>query len=185
MVNPVKLIMENKELNLECIQQFFVALASDHDKYDTLKRIFEQISIAQCIIYVNSVKRVVDLYNAMTQEGYSVCCIHSSMSKLERDAAFTNFKQGQYKVLISSNITARGIDIQQVSIVINFDVPKCVHTYLHRIGRSGRWGRKGIAINFVTKYDIIHMKNIEKHYQSNIHELPMDKDIQDILLLKH
>ena len=174
MRNPTKITMKSEELNLECIQQFYVALSSDHEKYDALKRLFEYFTVSQCIIYVNSVKRVVDLYNAMTEEGFSVCCIHSSMSKLERDAAFINFKNGASRVLISSNITARGIDIQQVSIVINFDVPKCVHTYLHRIGRSGRWGRKGTAINFITRHDIQYMKNIENHYKSTIVELPMD-----------
>ena len=96
------------------------------------------------------------------------------MTKTERDHAFNNFKKGGSRVLISSNITARGIDIQQVSIVINFDVPNCVHTYLHRIGRSGRWGRKGVAINFITKHDIHHMKNIESYYKINILELPLN-----------
>ena len=110
----------------------------------------------------------------MTDEDFSVCYIHSSMDKTERDRAFQNFRTGAFRVLISSDVTARGIDIQQVSIVINFDVPKCVHTYLHRIGRSGRWGRKGTAINFITKHDIQYMKNIENHYKSTIVELPMD-----------
>ena len=77
-------------------------------------------------------------------------------------------------MLISSNITARGIDIQQVSVVINFDIPKCVHTYLHRIGRSGRWGRKGVAINFITRHDIHCMKSIEEYYKINISELPLN-----------
>jgi len=180
MRNPVKITMKSEQLNLECIQQFYVALASDHEKYDALKRLFEFLSVSQCIIYVNSVKRVIDLHNAMNEEGFSVCCIHSSMSKQERDAAFVNFKTGGSRVLISSNITARGIDIQQVSIVINFDIPKCVHTYLHRIGRSGRWGRKGMAINFITRRDIQYMKEIENHYKSNIVELPMNSDIQSI-----
>ena len=71
-------------------------------------------------------------------------------------------------------MTARGIDVQQVSVVINFDIPKCVHNYLHRIGRSGRWGRKGIAINFVTREDVGNMKKIESHNKSNITELPMN-----------
>jgi len=180
MRNPVKITMKSEQLNLECIQQFYVALASDHEKYDALKRLFEFLSVSQCIIYVNSVKRVIDLHNAMNEEGFSVCCIHSSMTKQERDAAFVNFKTGGSRVLISSNITARGIDIQQVSIVINFDIPKCVHTYLHRIGRSGRWGRKGMAINFITRRDIQYMKEIENHYKSNIVELPMNSDIQSI-----
>jgi translation initiation factor 4A len=180
MRNPVKITMKSEQLNLECIQQFYVALASDHEKYDALKRLFEFLSVSQCIIYVNSVKRVVDLHNAMNEEGFSVCCIHSSMTKQERDEAFVNFKSGGSRVLISSNITARGIDIQQVSVVINFDIPKCVHTYLHRIGRSGRWGRKGIAINFITRRDVQYMKEIENHYKSNIVELPLNADIASI-----
>jgi translation initiation factor 4A len=173
MRDPYKIMVNAEELTIECIQQYYIALPSDHAKYDTLKQLFEYISLSQCIIYVNSVKRVVDLYNAMTEEGFSVCCIHSSMTKPERNDAFKAFKCGQHRVLISSNITARGIDIQQVSMVINFDIPKCVHTYLHRIGRSGRWGRKGAAINFVTRYDVQHMKNIESHYNISVQELPI------------
>jgi superfamily II DNA/RNA helicase len=120
------------------------------------------------------VKRVIDLQNAMIKEGFSVCGIHSSMSKPERDEVFRTFRNGSYRVLISSNITARGIDVQQVSTVINFDVPRCVHTYLHRIGRSGRWGRKGLAINFITKRDVFTMKKIESYYNINIDEMPND-----------
>ena len=172
MRNPVKICMKNEELNLECITQYYVALGNDGAKYDMLKQIFSMLSVTQCIIYVNTVRRVVDLYQAMSSEGFSVCCIHSSMTKPERDQSFANFKKGSSRVLISSNITSRGIDIQQVSVVINFDIPRCVHNYLHRIGRSGRWGRKGTAINFVTKFDIEYMRKIENHYKINIAELP-------------
>jgi len=172
MRNPVKIIVKNEELNLACIQQYFVAVYNDHAKYDMLKQLFSVISVNQSIIYCNSVKRVIDLQRAMTEEGFSVCSIHSNMEKTERDAMFKSFRSGNYRVLISSNVTARGIDIQQVSTVINFDVPKCVHNYLHRIGRSGRWGRKGLAINFVTKRDIGDMKKIENHYKIDIQELP-------------
>jgi superfamily II DNA/RNA helicase len=94
------------------------------------------------------------------------------MEKGERDSAFTDFRTGKYRVLISSNVTARGIDIQQVSVVINFDVSKCVHTYLHRIGRSGRWGRKGVGINLITRRDIQKLKEIEGFYSCQINELP-------------
>jgi translation initiation factor 4A len=172
MKNPVAITMKKEQLNLECIKQYFVALGDDIHKYDTLKDLFSVISVNQCIIYCNNVKRVVDLQNAMTNDGYSVCSIHSSMDKTDREKVFANFRNGTYRVLISSNITARGIDVQQVSTVINFDVPKCVHTYLHRIGRSGRWGRKGLAINFITKRDVFTMKKIEKYYNISIDELP-------------
>jgi translation initiation factor 4A len=172
MKNPVAITMKKEQLNLDCIKQYFVALGDDIHKYDTLKDLFSVISVNQCIIYCNNVKRVVDLQNAMTNDGYSVCSIHSSMDKADREKVFANFRNGTYRVLISSNITARGIDVQQVSTVINFDVPKCVHTYLHRIGRSGRWGRKGLAINFITKRDVFTMKKIEKYYNISIDELP-------------
>lgn len=171
MRNPVRIIMPPEQLSLECITQYYVAMRHDDDKYDVIKDLFQQISVSQCIIYCNSVRRVMDLYRAMTDDGFAVCCIHSSMDKTERDKEFQQFRMGKYRVMISSNVTARGIDIQQVSIVINFDIPKCENTYLHRIGRSGRWGRKGMAINFVTKKDIHYMRKIENHYHISIQEL--------------
>jgi translation initiation factor 4A len=174
MRNPVKITVKREELTLACIKQYFLAVYNDHAKYEMLKQLFSNISINQSIIYCNSVRRVVELYDAMVEEGYSVCKIHSDIDKAERDKMFSMFRNGKYRVLISSNVTARGIDIQQVSTVINFDIPRCVHTYLHRIGRSGRWGRKGLAINFVTKKDIYDMKKIETHYKINIDELPTD-----------
>jgi len=172
MRDPVEITMEVEKLNLECIKQYFIGMRDDTDKYDTLKDLFSVISVSQCIIYCNSVKRVSELHKAMTEEGFSVCCIHSSMDKVERDREFHNFRSGGYRVLISSNVTARGIDIQQVSTVINFDITKDPHTYLHRIGRSGRWGRKGVAINFITKFDVPTMKKIENYYSICMEELP-------------
>lgn len=172
MRNPVKITIKADRLTLEGISQYFVALDDDMQKYSTLKDLFTFISLSQSIIYCNSVKRVIDLYNAMKEDNFPVCCIHSSMEKAERDESFTNFRTGKSRVLISSNVTARGIDIQQVSVVINFDVPKCVHTYLHRIGRSGRWGRKGVGLNFITRRDVYKIKEIEEYYACEINELP-------------
>jgi translation initiation factor 4A len=174
MRNPVKICVKPENLTLDGIRQFVIGIDDDRQKYQTLKDLFSFISVSQCIIYCNSVKRVIDLYDAMKEDDFPVCCIHSNMEKSVRDAAFHNFKYGKYRVLISSNVTARGIDIQQVSVVINFDLPKCVNTYLHRIGRSGRWGRKGVGINFITRRDIIKMKEIESYYSTEIIELPID-----------
>jgi len=174
MKNPVKITVASEMLTLEGIKQFFIAVENDKDKYENLKNLFAFISSSQCIIYCNSVNRVNDLYEAMKEDGFPVCCIHSGMNKIDRDLSFTAFKSGTYRFLISSNVTARGIDIQQVSIVINFDLPKNVHTYLHRIGRSGRWGRKGVGINFITKYDVQYIKKIEEHYSTEINEIPED-----------
>lgn len=176
MRDPVKISVKAEQLTLEGIFQFYVALEDDRQKYSTLKDIFSYISLSQCIIYCNSVKRVSDLFEAMREDGFPVCCIHSSMDKTAREEAFTEFRVGKSRVLISSNVTSRGIDIQQVSTVINFDIPKCVHNYLHRIGRSGRWGRKGVGINFVTRRDISKIKEIEGHYACEIKELPSNLD---------
>ena len=174
MRDPVKISVKRESLTLEGIKQFVVAVDDDQQKYATLKDIFAYLSISQSIIYCNSVKRVKDLYDAMKEDGFPVCRIHSDMDKTERENAFNDFRNGNSRVLISSNVTARGIDIQQVSIVINFDLPKCVHNYLHRIGRSGRWGRKGIGINFITRRDVQKIRAIEQHYDTQISEMPAD-----------
>ena len=172
MRNPVEILVKAEALTLEGINQFYVALEDDHLKYITLKDLYGTISLSQCIIYCNSIRRVSDLYDAMKEDNYPVCAIHSNLTKSERESAYVDFKNGKYRVLISSNVTARGIDIQQVSTVINFDVPKDIHTYLHRIGRSGRWGRKGVGINFITRRDYRKIKEIEQYYHTEIKELP-------------
>ena len=154
MRNPVKIMVKREMLTLEGIKQYYVAVEDDREKYMALKNIFSHLSVSQCIIYCNSIKRVQDLYEAMNDDEFPVCRIHSNMDKVEREKSFNDFRWGKSRVLISSNVTARGIDIQQVSIVINFDLPKDVNTYLHRIGRSGRWGRKGVGINFITRRDL-------------------------------
>lgn len=176
MRNPVKISVKTEQLTLEGIFQYYVAVDDDRQKYATLKDIFSFISLSQCIIYCNSVKRVSDLFEAMREDGFPVCCIHSGMDKILREEAFTEFRTGKSRVLISSNVTSRGIDVQQVSTVINFDIPKCVHNYLHRIGRSGRWGRKGVGINFATRRDINKVKEIESHYSCQINEMPANLD---------
>ena len=172
MREPEKILVKNEQLTLEGIRQYFVYLENDTQKYDTIKDLFNSISVSQCIIYCNSVRRVNDLYEAMIADNFPVCQIHSNMSKEDRDTSYFEFKNGRYRVLISSNVTARGIDIQQVSTVINFDIPKDIHTYIHRIGGSGRWGRKGMGINFTTQRDCKKIKEIQEFYNTIIEELP-------------
>jgi len=174
MRNPIKISVKREQLTLEGIGQYYVAINDDREKYLTLKNIFTFNTLSHTIIYSNSIKRVQDLYEAMCEDGFPVCRIHSNMEKSERDKAFNDFRSGNSRVMISSNVTARGIDIQQVSVVINFDLAKDVHTYLHRIGRSGRWGRKGVGINFITRRDVMQIKKIEEHYSTQIHEMPGD-----------
>jgi translation initiation factor 4A len=172
MRDPVEITMTADKLTLEGIRQYYIGCDYDDDKFDVLKKLFRLISVNQCIIYCNSVNRVSQLCEAMHAEGFAVDCIHRNMSKVERELAFRNFRSGQTRFLVSSNITARGIDVQQVSVVINFDITPDPHTYLHRIGRSGRWGRKGTAINFITQRDMRIMRDIENYYRIRIDPLP-------------
>lgn len=172
MRDPIEILVKTESVTLEGIQQYYVAIENDTQKYETLKDLFQSISVNQCIIYCNSISRVTDLYEALTKDNFPVCCIHSGMEKEERMRAYKDFTSGGSRVLISTNLTARGIDVQQVSTVINFDIPKDVHTYIHRIGRSGRWGRKGMGINFITRMDIGKIKEIEGYYSTQIEELP-------------
>jgi translation initiation factor 4A len=172
MREPIKILVKTEQVTLEGIRQFYVAIENDNQKYDTLKDLFEQISVSQCIIYCNSIKRVTDLCEALQKDNFPVGCIHSGMEKEDRQKSYDDFIKGGSRVLISSNLTARGIDVQQVSTVINFDLPNDIHTYIHRIGRSGRWGRKGMGINFITRRDVRKIKEIEEYYETQIEELP-------------
>lgn len=172
MREPLRILVKSEQLTLEGIRQYYIGLNEDGEKYETLRDLYQSLASSQCIIYCNSVRRVQDLHQAMVEDKFPVCCIHSSMDKEERNRNYDEFRQGQFRVLISSNVTARGIDIQTVSTVLNFDMPKDIHTYLHRIGRSGRWGRKGVAINFVTRRDYRKLKDIERYYNTTIGELP-------------
>ena len=176
MKTPVSITVKAEQLTLEGISQYFVAVENDQQKYATLKDLYSFFSVSQCIIYCNSKNRVIDLFEAMQKDGFPVCCIHSDMNAEDRNEAFDRFKIGEARVLLSTNITARGIDVQQVSVVINFDIPRCEHTYLHRIGRSGRWGRKGVGINFINRRDIFKIKEFEEYYNCEINELPSNLD---------
>jgi translation initiation factor 4A len=172
MRNPIKILVKAEQLTLQGIAQYYIRIDSDEQKYATIKDLFEGLTISQAIIYCNSTRRVDDLEEAMIQDEYPVKKIHGKMEQQERKNVHEDFKKGGCRVLITSDLFARGIDVQQVSIVINFDLPKSEHTYLHRIGRSGRWGRKGIAINFVTRHDGARLKHFEEYYNTQISEMP-------------
>ena len=172
MRNPIKILEKRELLTLQGIAQFYIALENDEHKYVTLKDLFSTLTISQAIIYCNSIKRVNDLYEAMIHDKFPVTRTHSGLEEGERKQVYNDFKSGVARVLLSTDLFSRGIDVQQVSIVINFDIPKNVATYLHRIGRSGRWGRKGAGINFVTRRDMSRVKEIERYYNTEIQELP-------------
>ena len=174
MNDPVKLLINKDELTLEGIKQFYIELKQYNWKFDVLYDIYETINVTQSIIYVNSKTTLNNLYQKLFNENFPISYIHGDMQTNEREKNLNDFKNGVTRIMLSTDLLSRGIDIQQLSLVINFDLPKNKETYIHRIGRSGRYGRKGTAINFITNEDIDHMKEIQKYYNTKIDEMPQN-----------
>lgn len=172
MRDPVKILVKNEELTLEGIRQFYINIEKGEYKFDTLCDIYEACSISQTIIYCNSKRSVDDISRKLNDNNFSIASIHGEMSQEERNKIMKEFRDGSTRILISTDLLSRGIDVQQVSLVINFDIPNNIECYIHRIGRSGRYGRKGVAINFLTNYDYKKMEEIEKYYSTQVEELP-------------
>jgi len=174
MRDAVRILVKKDELTLEGIRQFYVAIEKEEWKLDTLCDLYETLTITQAIIYCNTRRKVDFLADQMSKRDFTVSTMHAELDQRERDLIMREFRSGSSRVLISTDLLARGIDVQQVSLVINFDLPQNMENYLHRIGRSGRFGRKGVAINFVTNNDVRSMKDIERYYHTQIEEMPMD-----------
>ena len=178
--NPLKILVKDEEVSLDGIKQYYVFLGDDDNlKFDTLCDLYQRISIGQAMVYCNKRYKVEELTNYLRTENYSVAMIHGEMQQKERQNVMKQFRNGDFRILVSTDITARGIDVQQVSLVINYDVPKDPNTYIHRIGRSGRYGRKGVAINFALNSDQSKIKSIENAYKIKIDPLP--KDVENII----
>jgi translation initiation factor 4A len=160
MRNPCRILVKKEQLTLEGIKQFYVAV-EEQFKLETLMDLYESVSIAQSVIFCNTRRKVDWLSEEMNKKNFTVSSMHAEMQKSEREQVMTTFRSGSSRVLITTDLLSRGIDVQHVSIVINFDLPSNKEAYLHRIGRSGRYGRKGVAINFVTNRDIAGLKELE------------------------
>jgi len=174
MRDAVRILVKKDELTLEGIRQFYVAIEKEEWKLDTLCDLYETLTITQAIIYCNTRRKVDFLADQLSKRDFTISTMHAELDQKERDLVMREFRSGSSRVLISTDLLARGIDVQQVSLVINFDLPQQMENYLHRIGRSGRFGRKGVAINFVTNNDVRAMKDIERYYHTQIEEMPMD-----------
>jgi len=179
MNDPVKILVKTQELTLEGLRQYYIDINDEKNKYDTLCDLYSSFSVTQSIIYCNTKKKVIYLTNKMRDNDFMVSCIYGEMLQEDRNKIMENFRNGETRVLITTDILSRGIDVNQVSLVINYDIPFEIETYLHRIGRTSRYGKKGVSISFVTNYDYDKLKQIEKYYATNIEELPMN--ISDIL----
>jgi len=174
MRKPVKILVKKEQLTLDGIKQFYVAVEKEEWKLDTLCDLYETLTITQAIIYCNTRRKVEWLMEKMTQRDFTVSAMHGEMEMRDRQLIMKEFRSGSSRVLITTDLLARGIDVQQVSLVINYDLPTNRENYIHRIGRSGRFGRKGVAINFVTQEDVRSLREIEQFYNTQIEEMPMD-----------
>jgi translation initiation factor 4A len=173
MNEPAKILVKNEELTLLGIKQYYVTLKKEW-KLETLMNLYKGLDIAQAIIFCNSKKGVETLTEEMRKKGHMVSCIHSDLPMSERAKVMNEFRSGVTRVLISTDLTARGIDVYQVSIVVNYDLPTQKETYIHRIGRSGRFGKKGNAINFILPEEKEQLDSIMKFYDTTIEQLPQD-----------
>ncbi|VDM48669.1 unnamed protein product [Toxocara canis] len=174
MNDPVRILVKKEELTLEGIRQFYIDVEKEEWKFETLCDLYQTVNVTQAVIFCNTRRKVDYLATQMIKEKYTVSCMHGDMEQSERDLIMREFRTGSSRVLITTDLLARGIDVQQVSLVINYDLPSNRENYIHRIGRSGRFGRKGVAINFVTEQDTRQLKDIESFYNTQIEEMPMD-----------
>ena len=170
--DPVKILIPAEDVTLEGIKQYFVPLEQEDWKFDVLCDIYAQLPINQAIIYCNKRQRAEWLAMKMKEAKFTLECIHGDMNTAERKKRMDDFRSGNVRVLISTDLLARGIDVQQVSLVINFELPTQQENYIHRIGRSGRFGRKGVAINIIAGDELRQMKEIESYYATTVEQLP-------------
>eukprot|EP00771_Trimastix_marina_P000263 gnl/Trimastix_PCT/1274.p1 GENE.gnl/Trimastix_PCT/1274~~gnl/Trimastix_PCT/1274.p1 ORF type:complete len:492 (+),score=91.65 gnl/Trimastix_PCT/1274:85-1476(+) len=172
MNNPYEInLME--ELTLKGITQYY-AFVEERQKVHCLHTLFNKLAINQAMIFCNSVNRVVLLAKKITELGYSCFYIHAKMSQHHRNRVFHDFRAGNFRTLVCSDLFTRGIDIQAVNVVINFDFPKNAETYLHRIGRSGRYGHLGLAINLITYDDRFNLFRVSRELGTEIQPIPSE-----------
>lgn len=174
MRDPIRILVKKDQLTLEGIKQFYIAIEKEEWKLDTLCDLYETLTITQAIIYTNTRRKVEWLSEKMGERDFTVSSLHGDMDQKDRDLIMREFRTGSSRVLITTDLLARGIDVQQVSLVINYDLPTNRENYIHRIGRSGRFGRKGVAINFLTDADVRTLRDIETFYNTKVEEMPMD-----------
>lgn len=175
--NPVRILLPPDEVTLKGIKQYYVDLEREDWKLPVLLDLYQQIAVNQALIYVNKRQKAEWLAKQLGSHGFTLEYIHGEMEVAERKKRMDDFRSGTVRVLISTDLLARGIDVQQVSLVVNYELPVQRENYVHRIGRSGRYGKKGVAINLVYGEERGMLKEIEKHYSTDIVELPENLDV--------
>jgi translation initiation factor 4A len=172
--NPVKILIDPDAVPLDGIKQYVVSLEKEEWKYEVLCDLYQQLNINQALIYCNKRQRAEWLAEKMSAQGFPLSFIHGEMDVEERKRRMNDFRKGTVRVLISTDLLARGIDVQQVSLVINYELPTQKENYIHRIGRAGRYGRKGVTINLISPEEARAVAEIETHWKISLEQLPND-----------
>jgi translation initiation factor 4A len=172
--NPVKILVDSTEVPLDGIKQYYVPLDKEEWKFEVLCDLYQQLNISQALIYCNKRQRADWLAEKMSQQGFPLSVIHGEMDVEERKKRMSDFRKGVVRVMISTDMLARGIDVQQVSLVINYELPVQKENYIHRIGRAGRFGRKGVTINLISPDEKRAVSEIEQHWKISLEALPND-----------
>ncbi len=172
--DAVRILVNPEKLTLDGVKQYYINLEQEEWKFECLYDIYQGLNINQLIIFVNKRQKAEWLAYKMQEKGFTLECIHGDMDVAERKKRMEQFRSGEVRVLISTDLLARGIDVQQVSIVINYDFPVDRENYLHRIFRAGRFLKKGIAINFLAGDELRMMDEAKKYFNLQVHELPND-----------
>jgi superfamily II DNA/RNA helicase len=172
--NPCRILIPPEAVTLEGIKQYYMMVEQENYKFDVLLDILRNMSIAQLIIFVNKRQKAEGLSEAMRDNNFTIECIHGEMDVAERKKRMHDFRTGKARILIATDLLARGIDVQQVSTVINYELPLQRENYIHRIGRSGRYGRKGVAINLIVDEEGRTLEEYEQYYSTKINPLPED-----------
>jgi translation initiation factor 4A len=172
MNNPLRILVKQEEITLEGIRQFYINCEREQWKFDVLCDLYDTLNIAQAVIFSNTKKKVEWLTEQLRGKDFTVSAIHGDLDQEKRNGILSEFRSGASRILITTDLLARGIDVHGVSLVINYDLPRNFEKYIHRIGRSGRFGRKGVAVNLISTDDFTTMAELEKFYNTKIEEMP-------------
>ncbi|CBZ28524.1 putative DEAD box RNA helicase [Leishmania mexicana MHOM/GT/2001/U1103] len=172
MTEPASILVKRDEITVDSVKQYFVSVDEEKNKFDVLMELYDSLTIAHAVVFCNTRKKVEQLAKKMTREKFAVTAMHGDMPQAERDEIMRQFRNGHSRVLITTDLWARGIDVERVSLVLSYDLPLSREQYIHRIGRTGRMGRTGLAITFVRHDELRLLRDIEQFYATQIEELP-------------
>mmetsp|Transcript_28505 Transcript_28505/g.73077 ORF Transcript_28505/g.73077 Transcript_28505/m.73077 type:complete len:212 (-) Transcript_28505:905-1540(-) len=183
MQDPMEIYVDDSKLTLHGLQQHYVKLA-ENEKNRKLNELLDALEFNQVVVFVKSVQRAIQLDKLLQECNFPSVAIHASMKQEERIKMYQNFKDFKHRILVSTDIWGRGIDIERVNIVVNYDMPDSSDSYLHRVGRAGRFGTKGLAITFASSdEDAKVLESVQSRFEVSITQLPESIDGESLVLV--